>query len=34
MGQEWLNKLMVLHVHKDITDEWDLIGIANKFVWD
>ena len=29
MGQERLNNLMVLHVHKEITDKLDLISIAN-----
>ena len=34
MGQERLNNLMVLHVHKEITDKLDLISIANEFVGD
>lgn len=32
MGQERLNHLMVLHVHKSETDSLDLIQIANTFV--
>ena len=31
MGQQRLNKLMVLHVHKKRTDKIDLITIANEF---
>ncbi len=34
MGQESLNHLMVLHVHKELTDDLDLISIANEFVGD
>ncbi len=34
MGQERLNHLMVLHVHKELTDDLDLISIANEFVGD
>lgn len=34
MGQERLNHLMVLHVHKDITDKLDLKSVANEFVGD
>ena len=32
MSQGHLNSLMVLHVHKDMTDELNLIDIANEFV--
>ena len=32
MTQERLNSLMVLHVHKELTDELDLKYVANKFV--
>ncbi len=35
MGQERLNHIMVvLHVHKELTDNLDLIRIANVFVGD
>ncbi len=34
MGQERLNHLVVLHVHKELTDDLDLISIANEFVGD
>ncbi len=34
MGQERLNHLMVLHVHRDITDSLDMISVANEFVAD
>ena len=34
MGQQRLNNLMVLHVHKDMTDAIDLQKIANEFVGD
>lgn len=32
MGQERLNHLMVLHVHKSETDSLDIIQIANDFI--
>ena len=32
MGQERLNHLMALHVHKAKTDNLDLIDVANTFV--
>ena len=32
MGQERLNSLLVLHVHKDCTDNLNLKDIANDFV--
>ena len=32
MGQQRLNHLMLLHVHKSETDSKDLILIANAFV--
>ena len=32
MGQERLNHLMILHVHKDKTDNLKLPEIANEFV--
>ena len=32
MGQERLNNLLTLHVHKDHTDELDLMAVANEFV--
>ena len=32
MGQERLNNLLTLHVHKDYTVELDLIALANEFV--
>ena len=32
MGQEHLNNLLMLHVHKEYTDELDLIAVANEFV--
>ncbi len=34
MGQERLNHLMILHVHRDITDNLDMISVANEFVSD
>ena len=34
MSQERLNNLLVLHVHKDITDTLDLRAICNEFVGD
>ena len=32
MSQERLNHLLVLHVHKNLTDSMDLIAVANEFV--
>ena len=32
MGQERLNNLLTLHVHKDHKDELDLMAFANEFV--
>ena len=32
MNQDRLNHLMVLHVHKTLTDTLDLIEVANEFV--
>ena len=32
MGQMRLNNLMVLHVHKDLTDGLDLNEVGNEFV--
>ena len=32
MTQERLNYLMVLHIHRELTDELDLIETANEFV--
>jgi len=32
MSQTRLNSLMVLHVHKELTDQLDLIEVANEFV--
>ena len=34
MGQQRLNNLMVLHVHRDRTDSLNLIDVANDFVKD
>ncbi len=34
MRQERLNHLMILHVHRDITDNLDMISVANEFVSD
>ena len=34
MGQQRLNNLMVLHVHRDCTDSLNLIDVANDFVKD
>ena len=34
MGQQQLNNLMVLHVHKDHTDLLNLKDVANDFVKD
>ena len=32
MNQDRLNHLMVLHVHKTLTDTMDLIEVVNEFV--
>jgi len=32
MGQEQLNNIMALHVHKDKTNKLSMIDIANKFI--
>ena len=32
MNQERLTHLMTLHIHKQLTDELDLISLANQFV--
>ena len=32
MGQERLNHLSLLHVHKEYTDELNFIAVANEFV--
>ena len=32
LGQQRLNNLMVLHVHKDMADEIDLQKIATEFI--
>ena len=32
MTQQRLNNLMVLHVHKDLTDRLDLASIVNEFI--
>ena len=32
MTQQRLNHLMVLHIHKDLTDELDIVTLANEFV--
>ena len=34
MGQERLSSLLMLHVHKDLTDSLDLLKVANNFVSD
>ena len=34
MTQQRLNNLMVLHVHKDITDQIELKAVATEFVAD
>ena len=34
MGQERLNYLMTLHVHKESTDSLNLVQVANEFVSD
>ena len=32
MTQQRLNHLTVLHIHKDLTDELNIISLANEFV--
>ena len=32
MGQDRLNNLMVLHVHKELTDEIELSEVGNDFI--
>lgn len=32
MTQQRFNHLMVLHIHKDLTDELDIVTLANEFV--
>jgi len=32
MNQERLNHLMTIHIHKQLTNELDLISLANQFV--
>ena len=32
MGQERLNNLMLLHIHKELTDELDLKDVATEFI--
>ena len=32
MTEKWLNNCLVLHVHKCITNERDLVEIAKEFV--
>ena len=32
MGQERLNNLMSLHIHKEITDDLDLKDVATEFI--
>ena len=34
MGQQRLNNLMLIHVHKERTDLLNIIDIANEFVSD
>jgi len=34
MGQVRLNHLMILHVHRDITRNLNMINVANEFVGD
>ena len=34
MGQQRLNNLMVLHVHRDRTDALNLVDVANDYVED
>ena len=32
MGQRRLNAVMLLHVHKEMTDQLSMLEVANKFV--
>ena len=32
MTQQLLNHLMLLHIHRHLTDDLDLVGIANDFI--
>ena len=32
MTQQHLNHLMILHVHKNLTDDLDLVAVANNFI--
>ena len=32
IGQQRLNHLLLLHVHKSYTDKLDLVAVANRFV--
>ena len=32
MGQQRLNHLLLLHVHKNYTDKVDMVAVANRFV--
>ena len=32
MGQERLNNLMLLHTHKELTDDLDLKNVATEFI--
>ena len=32
MGQQRLNHLLLLHVHKHYTDKLDMVAVANRFV--
>ena len=34
MSQQRLNNLMLLHVHRDLTDTLDLSAVANDFIGD
>lgn len=34
MNQERLNNLLVLHVHKELTDTLDLTTVAKEFIGD
>ena len=34
MSQQRLNHLMVLHVHSDHTDKFNLVDVANEFIAD
>ena len=31
MSQQRLNNIMVLHIHKDKTDQFNIIDVANEF---